>query len=70
MIVVNNDELVSVSNAGPLSSIDKSIDCTVSETAENGTMRNLRRMSIKWQAVREFDTDVAARDALCHADIQ
>jgi len=33
-------------------------------------MRSFRRVSIKWQAAREFDTDVATREALCHADIQ
>ena len=47
IIVINREELVSVSNAGPLSSIDRSIDCTVSDTAENETIRSLSRTSIK-----------------------
>jgi hypothetical protein len=37
MIVVKSEELVSVSNAGPLNSIDRSIACAMSEMAEKGT---------------------------------
>lgn len=47
IMVVSREELDSVRTAGPLSSIDKSIDWTVSETATNGTMLRRRRTSIK-----------------------
>jgi hypothetical protein len=46
-MVINRDELVSVSDAGPLNSMDRSIDWTVSETAENGTMLSRRRTSMR-----------------------
>jgi hypothetical protein len=70
MIVAIKDELVSVRAAGPLNSIERSIDCTISETAEKGTICSLSRTSIKWEAAREADMDVAALDALCQAEIQ
>jgi hypothetical protein len=38
MIVVIREELDSVSNAGPLNSMESSMDCTLSETAEKGTI--------------------------------
>jgi hypothetical protein len=47
MIVVNKEELDSVRRAGPLSSIDRSIDCAMSETVEKGTTWSLRSTSIK-----------------------
>jgi hypothetical protein len=65
-----SDELVSVSDAGPLSSIDKSIGWTVSEMAVYGTMPSLRSTSMRWHAARDIEMDVTARDALCHADVQ
>jgi len=47
MIVAIKEELVSVRAAGPLSSIESSIDCTMSDTAEKGTICSLSRTSIK-----------------------
>ena len=47
IMVVKSDELLSVSDAGPLNSIDKSIYCTVVETAEKGTILSLRRTSMR-----------------------
>ena len=46
-MVVNSDELLSVSNAGPLNSIDSSRDWTVSDTAEKGTIFSLSRTSMR-----------------------
>lgn len=68
--VVIKAELVSLSNAGPLSSIESSIVCTVSETAEKGTVLNFSNTSIRWQAARDDEREVNARDALFHAEIQ
>jgi hypothetical protein len=47
IIVVNKEELDSVRSAGPLSSIDRSIDCTMSETFEKGTIWSFRRTSMR-----------------------
>jgi hypothetical protein len=47
IIVANKDELVSVRAAGPLSSIEISIDCTMSEMAEKGTIWSLSSTSSK-----------------------
>jgi hypothetical protein len=46
-MVVNSDELLSVSSAGPLNSMDSSKDWTVSEIAEKGTMLSLKRTSMR-----------------------
>jgi hypothetical protein len=68
--VVKRDELASVSSAGPLSSIDRSIDWTVSDIAENGTISSFNNVSINREAARDDETDATTREALCHADTQ
>lgn len=69
-MVVMSDELLSVSDAGPLSSMDASMDWAVSETAEKGTILSLSRTSMRWHAARETEMEVTAREALCQAKIQ
>ena len=70
VIVVSKEELDSVSNEGPVSSIDISIDWMVSETAVKGTIASFNRTSIKWHAVRDNEGDVTALEALCQTDTQ
>jgi hypothetical protein len=47
MMVAIKEELDSVRRAGPLSSIDRSIDCAMSEMDEKGTIWSLSSTSIK-----------------------
>lgn len=66
--MVKREELASVRSAGPLSSIESSIDWTVSDIAENGTMFSFNKVFIKREAARDDETDATTREALCHAD--
>lgn len=47
MMVISKDELESVSNEGPVSSMEWSMDWMVSETAVNGTTSSLSKTSIR-----------------------
>lgn len=69
-MVVIKAELVSVSKAGPLSSIDSNMLCTFAETVEKEMTFSFNKTSIKWQAAREELREAIVRDADCQTDIQ